>query len=139
MRGYVTKHRFRSYLNVPIALAQTELRRGRYLNAGQVLVEVGQVMRVSCLNLHLISILTPTVSPSIFNTPLGMVSAGIYLTPMACSSACLLATSSPGVVSTNYFACRDFGPGLYYFVVSNNCSNCDVAVCLTGAAKLINR
>jgi len=67
------------------------------------------------------------------------VSAGIYLSPMMCSSACLLAVQSPGVSSMNSFAYKDFAtPGLYYFTVSNNTTNVDVSVSLTGVVKLLN-
>ena len=54
MNGYLTTKRYKSLVDLPISLAQTELRRGRYVTCGQVLLTLGQVMRIRCLNLHLI-------------------------------------------------------------------------------------
>ena len=137
--GYMTPQRYSALFDVPIALPQTELRRGRYLNCGQIKLGLGQTLRVRCLHLHLVSIITASALPDIFSTTLGIVSAGVYTTPMMCSSACLLSLSSPGIASLNSFAYRDFStPGTYYFAVSNNCSNIDVSVVLTGVAKLIS-
>ena len=139
MNGYITTQRFGTTFDVPIQLPQTELRRGRYINCGQVRLTLGQTMRVRSFNLHLISILTATALPSIFSSSLGIVSAGIYTSPMMCSSACLLSAQSPGLISLNTFAYRDFStPGIYYFTVSNNTSNVDITVALTGVVKLLN-
>ena len=139
VNGFITEQRFGTSLDVPITLPQTELRRGRYINCGQVCLTLGQTMRIRCLNLHLVNIITATAIPNIFSTALGIVSAGIYTSPMACSSACLLSAQSPGIVSLNSFAYKDFStPGVYYFMVSNNTTNIDVSVALTGVAKLLN-
>jgi hypothetical protein len=139
MNGYITTQRFGTSLDVPISLPQTELRRGRYINCGQVRLTLGQTMRVRCLNLHLVSILTATAVPNSFSAALGLVSAGIYMSPMMCSSACLLTAKSPGIVSLNSFAYKDFStPGVYYFTISNNTTNIDVSVALTGVVKLLN-
>ena len=139
MNGFITTQRYSTAFDVPIALPQTELRRGRYINCGQVRLTLGQTLRVRCLNLHLVNIITATATPHSFSTALGIVSAGIYLTPMMCSSACLLVAKSPGIISLNSFAYRDFStPGTYYFTVSNNTTNVDVSVALTGTVKLLN-
>jgi hypothetical protein len=139
MNGFITTQRYGTTLDVPINLPQTELRRGRYINCGQIRLTLGQTLRVRCFNLHLVNIITATATPSIFSTALGIVSAGIYLSPMMCSSPCLLAVQSPGVASLNSFAYRDFStPGLYYFTVSNNTTNVDVSVSLMGVIKLLN-
>jgi len=139
VNGFVTTQRFGTTFDVPIALPQTELRRGRYINCGQIRLTLGQIMRVRCLNLHLVSIITATALPDIFSTSLGIVSAGIYLSPMMCSSACLLTMQAPGVMSMNSFSYKDYAtPGIYYFTVSNNTTNVDITVALTGAVKLLN-
>jgi hypothetical protein len=139
MRGYVTPTRFASTFNLPILLPQTELRRGRYITCGQFQLSLGQTMRVRVLSLHLVSILTASATPSSFSSALGIVSAGIYLTPMMSSSPCLLVANAPGVTALNPFSYRDFStPGIYYFIVSNNTSNVDVTVAVTGVAKLFN-
>ena len=139
MNGFITTQRYNTTFDVPIALPQTELRRGRYINCGQIGLTLGQVLRIRCLNLHLISILTPAESPTVFSTSLGVVSAGVYFSPMMCSSPLLLTASAPGVTSFNSFSYKDFaGPGVYYFTVSNNTENIDVSVALTGVVKLLN-
>jgi hypothetical protein len=139
MNGYLTPTRFSTNFDVPLQLPQTELRRGRYLNCGQIQLTLGQAMRVRLLDLHLVSILTASATPQIFSTALGVISAGIYTTPMMCSSPCLVSSSSPGVVSLGRYAVREFAtPGIYYFLVSNNTSNVDVSVVLTGVVKVLN-
>lgn len=139
MNGYITDQRFATTYGVPIQLSQTELRRGRFLVAGQVQLFLGQTMRVRSFNLHLINILTTNVVPSLLSTPIGVVSAGIFLGKMLTSGAVLMRTSSPGVITLNPFQYRDFStPGVYYFVVSNNAVNVDVTVALTGVASIFN-
>jgi hypothetical protein len=137
--GFTTAQRFQQILDLPISLAQTELRRGRFIAAGRIKLELGQVMRVRLFALHFISVLTPLVDPAVFNTALGIVSAGVYISPMICSSALLLKLSSPGIVAANSFACKDFStPGTYVFLVANNSSNVDASVSLTGSVKVFN-
>lgn len=139
MTGYITPGRYAQTFDIPISLPQTELRRGRYIIVGQIQLALGQAMRIRCLNLHLVNIITPTAVPATFNTALGIVSAGIFLGPMFCSSAALLSSSSPGIISMNPFQFQDFAtPGLYTVVVSNNTSNVDVSVLLTGVAKILS-
>lgn len=139
MNGYVTDSRYPTIYDLPIQLPQTELRRGRIIVAGQVRLYLGQVLRVRVFTLHLIGIISPDVVPNIFNTPLGLVSAGIYLGPMICSSPVLAKADAPGVISMNNFQYREFAtPGTYTFYVSNNTSNTDMTVALTGVAKVYN-
>lgn len=139
MRGYITADRYETVYDLPIQLPQTELRRGRYIIFGTVSLGLGQVLRVRCFNLHLINILTPSAIPNIFSTPLGVVSAGVFTTPMMCSGALLMRAASPGVVGFNSFQYRDFGtPGNYYFAISNNTTNIDVSAAVTGTCKIFN-
>lgn len=139
MNGYVTSNNFQTIYDLPISLPQTELRRGRYIVCGAIRLTVGQVLRVRCFNLHLINIITPDNVPDIFSTPLGLVSAGVFTSPMLCSSGVLMRCYSPSVVGFNSFQYRDFAtPGVYYFAVSNNCRNVDLTVTLTGVAKIFN-
>ena len=139
MNGFVTTQRYGTTFDVPICLPQTELRRGRYINCGQIRLTLGQVLRIRCLNLHFVNVITATALPDIFSTSLGIVSAGVYLSPMMSSSSCLLTANSPGVFSVNSFAYKEYrSPGLYYFTVSNNTTNIDVSVALTGVIKLLN-
>ncbi len=139
MNGFITTSRFATTFSAPIQLSQTELRRGRFLVAGQVKLLLGQTMRVRLLSLHLINVLTGNTTPIELSTPMGVVSAGVYLGPMICSSAALLKATSPSVVSMNPFQYRDFAtPGSYYFIVSNNTANIDVTVAMTGVAQILN-
>jgi hypothetical protein len=139
MNGFVTADRYQTIYDLPIQLSQTELRRGRYIVCGAVRLALGQVMRVRCFNLHLINIITPDNVPDIFSTPLGLVSAGIYASPMLCSGGVLMRCDAPGVSGFNSFQYRDFAtPGVYYFAVSNNTRNVDLTVALTGVAKIFN-
>jgi len=139
MKGFVTNERFQTIYDLPIQLPQTELRRGRYIVSGAISIVLGQILRVRCFNLHLINIITPENTPNIFSTSLGLVSAGVFTSPMLCSAGVLMKCSSPGVVGFNNFQYRDFAvPGTYYFGVSNNTRNVDVTVAMTGVAKIIN-
>lgn len=139
MNGYLTPTRYARVLNIPILLPQTELRRGRYIQAGVIKLALGQTLRIRLLTLNLINVITPAVTPNIFSTPLGLASAGIFLSPMACSSTCLLSLNGPGTIALNPFQYKEFScPGDYQFIVSNNTSNVDIAVGLTGVAKIVN-
>jgi len=139
MNGYITTSRHNSLLDAPILLPQTELRRGRYIIAGQIKLTLGQVLRIRCFTLHFVNILTPTVTPSIFNTAMGLVSASVTTTPMVCSSPLRVSATAPSVVAHNSFSYVDFAtPATYYFLVSNNTSNVDISVSLTGVAKILN-
>jgi hypothetical protein len=139
MNGFVTTDRYQTIYDLPIQLPQMELRRGRYIVCGAVKLVLGQVMRVRCFNLHLINIITPDNTPDIFSTPLGLVSAGVFMSPMLCSGAVLMRCLAPGVAGFNSFQYRDFAtPGIYYFAVSNNTRNIDLTVALTGVAKIFN-
>lgn len=139
MNGFVTNERFQTIYDLPIQLPQTELRRGRYMFFGAVSLVLGQVLRLRCFNLHLINIITPESTPNIFSTPLGLVSAGVFMSPMLCSSGALVKCSSPGVIGLNNFQYQDFAvPGTYYFGVSNNTRNVDITVAVTGVAKIFN-
>ena len=139
MNGYITPSRFGSLLDAPILLPQTELRRGRYIVAGQIKLTLGQVLRIKCFTLHFVNILTPDEAPDIFNTAMGVVSASVTTTPMVCSSPLRVTATSPSVVAASNFAYKDFAtPAVYYFIVSNNTSNVDISVALTGVAKILN-
>jgi len=139
MPGYVTEKRYQTIYDLPIQLPQMELRRGRYMVFGTVNLVLGQIMRIRCFNIHLINIITPGNTPNIFSTPLGLVSAGVFTSPMLCSGSILMKAFSPGVTGFNSFQYQDFAtPGLYYFAVSNNTSNIDMTVAVTGVAKIIN-
>ncbi len=132
----VTPERFDSILTFPIALAQTELRRGKTIHIGSYVLEAGQIFDVRALTLHIIRVLTPGVSPEYLNSPLGLASVGLYYGPMVCSSAALVTQTQVGSNCLNPFSIHRFvTPGTYSAVISNNTSNIDISVCVTGSIK----
>ena len=136
-RGYISDLRYSRVLNTPIALPQTELRRGKTLNIASVTVAAGQSLELRSLTANLLNLLTSGAVPHLHNKALGYVSVGVYSSTMVCSSAALLTMQSPGVATLNPFIPRIFSaPGTYHVIVSNNTSNIDMTVVVTGTLKL---
>ena len=122
---------------MPIAMAQTELRRGKAIQIMQFNLQAGQMLELRCLNLHLLKILTPGVVPAYASQALGVVSVGVYLGPMLTSGAAIVRGYQVGVSQFNPFQARQLrSPGIYTCVVSNNTYNVDVSVCVTGSLKI---
>jgi hypothetical protein len=139
MRGYVRYNRYQTIYDLPISLPQTELRRGRFIVIGTVNLTLGMTMSVRCFNLHLVNLVSPGATPNVFSTSAGLVCAGVFTSPMLCSGEILMKLLSPGIVGFNSFQRKDFGtPGIYYFMVSNNTTNIDFTVCVTGVAKIFS-
>lgn len=135
--GYISGVRFGRVLNVPIALPQTEIRRGKTLKIATVEIGAGQSFEVRSLTSNLLNLLTSGAVPHLHNKALGYASVGIYSSPMVCSSGALLTMSSPGVATLNPFVPRVFAaPGIYDVVVSNNTSNIDMTVVVSGSIKM---
>lgn len=134
----VTQNIFSRVLAIPVALAQTELRRGRALHVAQFKIELGQALELRSLNLHIVKVLTPGVVPSYINRSLGLASVGVYDGPMLTSALALVKGAQVGISQFNPWSARRFvSPGTYTVVVSNNTSNVDVSVVVTGALKLL--
>lgn len=137
MSTYVSDARFANILTLPISLPQTELRRGGSIQAAILPLNLGESFELRSLTLHLLKILTPGVLPVLNNTSLGLLSVGVYLTPMLTGSAAIAFINSPGAVTYNPSApARYSSPGLYRVIVSNNCSNLDLSVIVAGSVKL---
>jgi hypothetical protein len=135
--GYVNPNRFSRIMSMPVALAQTELRRGKAIQIMQFNLAAGQMLELRCLNLHLLKILTPGIVPSYATRALGVVSVGLYLGPMLTSGAAIVRGYQIGVSQFNSFQARQLrSPGTYTVVVSNNTSNVDVSVAVTGTLKI---
>ena len=78
MNGYVTPNRLSRVLDIPISFAQTELRRGKYIQIAQIPIELNQRLHVRGLVIHCVKNLTPGISPVYATTSLGTVSVGVY-------------------------------------------------------------
>ena len=139
---YVTPLRLEQIVNVPFSLAETELRRGKTMAVWAFDLVRGQRLEVRCMNLHIHRVLNPGVNPERANTSMGLCSVGLLFGPMVSSSACSVISSMAGVTnqsvtSFNSFTKRTFvTPGPYRIVVSNNTTNVDFSLIVTGAVKL---
>lgn len=135
--AFATTGVFSGIIAIPIALPQLELRRGKAVQIAQFELKLGQVLELRSLNLHLIKVLTPGVVPAYVNRSLGFTSLGVYQGSMLTSALALVKGYQIGVTQLNPWASRRLvSPGTYTVVVSNNTSNCDVAVCAAGSFKL---
>lgn len=134
--AFVTPNIFSRILAIPVSLPQTELRRGKSIQVTQFRIELGQVLELRSLNLHLIKILTPGVAPEYVNRSLGLASVGVYEGPMLTGALALVKGAQVGVVQFNPWSVRRFvSPGTYTVVVSNNTENVDISVAATGSLK----
>jgi hypothetical protein len=134
---FVTPAIFSRSLALPIALAQTELRRGKQVQIMQFNLQAGQLLELRCLNLHLIKVLTPGVIPQYVNRSLGLCSVGVYEGTMLTGAGALVKGLQVGVSQFNQWQVRRFiSPGTYQVVVSNNAQNIDLSVAVTGTLKV---
>ena len=138
--SYLTSNEFDRIQTLGIALPQTELRRQKTLQITTVFLNLGQRLEMASLNVHLIQILTPGVVPSVESTSLGLVSAGLYLGDgMMTGGLGIAAASAPGVSSIGPMQpVIVTAPGTYKLIVSNNSSNVDVSVVVTGSLRIFS-
>lgn len=135
--AYVTPNIFSRILSIPVSLAQTELRRGKDIQIMQFNLQLGQVFELRALNLHLLKILTPGVTPEYVNRSLGLASLGVYEGPMLTSALAIVKAAQVGISQFNPWSVRRFvSPGTYTVVLSNNTRNVDISVAALGALKL---
>lgn len=135
--SYVTPNIFSRILSIPVSLAQTELRRGRDIQIMQFDLKLGQVFELRALNLHVLKILTPGVTPTYVNRSLGLASLGVYEGPMLTSALAIVKGSQVGIAQFNPWMVRRFvSPGTYTVLISNNTRNVDLSVAALGALKL---
>jgi hypothetical protein len=136
MNGLVTTGRFARCASLPLSLAETELRAGGVITVASLDLKFGQRLELRSLTLHLVNILTPGVVTDYRSSALGLCSAGLYQGTML-TGALALTTSQGSVTTVNPFAvCVAETPGTYTVRVSNNTNNLDLAVAVTGTAKL---
>jgi hypothetical protein len=135
---FVTPNIFERILAIPVSLAQTELRRGKSIQITQFRIELGQALELRALNLHLLKVLTPGVTPDYVNRSLGLASVGVYEGPMLTGALALVKGAQVGVTQFNPWSVRRFvSPGTYTVVISNNTRNVDISVAATGSLKLL--
>jgi len=136
MNGFITPNRLNGVIDVPIYFAATELNRSRSIHVAQVPVTLGQKLTLRTLTLHVPKALTASVQPLLFNSALGFVSVGVYFGDMLTAPLAVAKMTGVGSCSVNPFARHTFAtPGIYTVVVSNNTSNSDYSVVVTGAFK----
>jgi len=137
MNGYVTPTRFQRVLDIPISFAQTELRRGKYIQIAQIPIEPNQQLHVRALAIQCVKNLTPGAVPVYATTSLGTVSVGVYFGSVLTSPLALAHVLNLGVSSINPFhVIKCLSAGVYTVVISNNTTNMDFSVSATGVAKL---
>ena len=135
--AYVTPNIFGRILTIPVSLAQTELRRGKDIQIMQFDLKLGQIFELRALNLHVLKVLTPGVTPEYVNRSLGLASLGVYEGPMLTGALALVKGSQVGVTQFNPWMVRRFvSPGTYTVLISNNTRNVDLSVSAMGALKL---
>lgn len=137
MNGLITPNRLGRIIDIPVCFSSTELNYSRAIHVAQVPLTLGQKMVMRTLTLHVPNILTPTLTPILFNSALGCVSVGVYFGDMLTSPLAVAKMSGVGSCTVNPFSQHVFAtPGIYTVVVSNNTNNVDYAVIVTGAFKL---
>jgi len=136
MNGLITSVRYNRVVNLPISLAQTELRAAQTMQIATFALSVGQRLELRLLTISLINVLTPAVTPNIINTSMGLCSVGFYRGTMICSPLAFATITDQNSTVNPFAKCVVEGPGTYTVIVSNNTDNTDLAVTATGSAKL---
>lgn len=137
MNGYLTPERLASILTLPFNLAQTELRRSKTLQVATIPLLVGQQLDLAALNLHVVKVLTPGASPVYINTSLDSVSVGLYFGSAVCCPLASVRVATVGSAMLNPYRRASIStPGVYTVLVSNNTSNLDFSVVVSGSARI---
>lgn len=136
MNGLVTDNRLKRSVSFPLAMAQTALTAGKVITLASIPVNRGQRLELRSLSIGLLNVLTPDTIPAYLNTAMGLCSVGLYQETMLTSP--LAYTFSYGNTTTvNPFTpCIITSPGVYAVLVSNNTSNVDLSVAVSGAIRL---
>lgn len=136
MNGFVTTQRYARVLDLPFNFAQTEVRSGKAITVAVIPVAQHQRLVVRSLTIMVVTILTPGAVPEYLNTAMYLCSAGLYRGTMITSPLIYTAFAEASAVSNPFSPCVIETPGNYTLTVSNNTSNIDLAVVVTGSAKL---
>ena len=136
MNGFVTINRYARALSVPLSFAQTELRSGKSIIIAKLPLALHQRFELRSLTIAVISILTPGVIPIYLNTAMGLASAGLYRSLMVTGPLTFASFTDQNCVTNPFSPCVVETPGIYRVIVSNNTSNADLSVVVTGSLKL---
>jgi|PlaIllAssembly_1097288.scaffolds.fasta_scaffold15854_3 hypothetical protein len=135
MNGYVTTNRFPRIWDVPFNFGQTEVRRGKNLVIAAFELAVNQRIELRDMTVALITILTPNAVPIYLNTAMELCSAGLYRGTMLTGPIAYAAFTEQAVSVNAFYRCVIASPGTYQFIVSNNTSNVDLSVAVSGSFK----
>lgn len=136
MNGFVTSNRYARIHDLPFSFPQTEIRSGKQITVAVIPVALHQRLVVRSLTVMVVNILTPGVIPIYLNTAMSLVSAGLYRGSMVTSPLIYAVFSEANTTSNLFSPCVIETPGNYTLTVSNNTSNTDFAVVVTGSAKI---
>lgn len=135
MNGFVTTNRYARVIDLPLCLSQTELAAGKQILIARIPIALHQRLEIRSLTVAVITILTPGVVPIFLNTAMQLCSVGLYRGTMITSPLCYAAFANASDTTNPFSTCVVETPGTYNVIVSNNTSNTDVSVVVTGNAK----
>jgi hypothetical protein len=136
MTGYVTPSRLARTIELPISMAQTELRRGEVIQIAKAMIDQGQTLEMRMLTLNLVRVLTFGQIPVYLNSAFGLCSVGLYFGPMISSPLAYVKITTNGTAMLNPYKRKVMkSPGVYRILIANNTSNLDLSVCATGSMK----
>lgn len=137
MNGYITPSRLARIIELPVAMAQTEIRRGKMLQVAEITIQQGQTLEFRALTLNLVRILTFGTTPTYLNSAFGLCSVGVYFGPMISSPISYVKITTAGAAIMNPYKRKVMrSPGTYRVLVSNNTNDIDMSVCVTGSMKI---
>lgn len=135
MNGFVTTNRYARVIDLPLCMSQTELAAGKQIYIARIPVALHQRVEIKSLTLAVLAILTPGVVPVYLNTAMQLCSVGLYRGPMITSPLCYAAFTDETATTNPFSTCVIETPGTYNVIVSNNTTNTDLSVLVTGNAK----
>ena len=139
---YITTERYASIADMPICLPQTELRRGSSVTIATFKLEEGQRASIRFMDMNVLRILTPGVTPDRINSTYGICYVGVFAGYMAASPSVTVSTDRVGTASLNA-GCESViaSPGVYTVKLINNtgktaAAGLDLSICVTGVVKI---
>lgn len=135
INGFVTTNRYARVINLPVSFSQTELGSGKNITILKLPLAINQRFELRSLTIAMIAILTPGQVAALLNTAMGLCSVGLYQSSMLCSPLAYAAFNDQTSTANPFSPCVIETPGTYSVIVSNNTSNIDLAVVVTGSVK----
>lgn len=136
MNGFVTTQRYARVLDLPLSFSQTELAAGKSVVLSRLPLALYQRLELRSLTISVVAILTPGVVPAFLNTAMSLCSVGLYRGTIITSPLAYTAFTNMTSTVNPFSTCVIETPGTYNVIVSNNTNNTDLAVLVTGSAKL---